>query len=71
MEEKNKKEMFDSMSKDPDNWKGIFYINSKDPRKIVPKKYPLLGWTFNFGHKIMYIGIIVIILIFIAYKIFI
>jgi uncharacterized membrane protein len=37
------------MSKDPENWRGIFYFNKKDSRLIVPKLNPVFGWTFNFG----------------------
>ena len=59
------------MNKNPNNWKGIFYVNSKDPRIIVPKINPSFGWTLNFGHKTTYIGIIVIILIIVAYQVLI
>lgn len=59
---------FDDMSKDPNNWKGIFYVNKKDPRIIVPKLYPLLGWTLNFGNVYAYLGLIVIILIIVFFK---
>jgi len=61
--------MIDSMHKNPDNWKGIFYVNSKDPRIIVPKINPSMGWTINFGHKITYIGIALIIVIIVAYQV--
>lgn len=52
MKKKLEKEIIDAMSKNPDNWKGIFYVNNKDPRIIVPKKNPSFGWTLNFGHKV-------------------
>ena len=38
------------MSKDPANWKGVFYFNKRDSRLIVPKLNPELGWTFNMGN---------------------
>ena len=38
MKKKIEKKIIDSMSKNPNNWKGLFYVNSKDPRIIVPKK---------------------------------
>ncbi len=66
MTKKVEKESLDFMHKNPDNWKGIFYVNSKDPRIIVPKMNPSMGWTLNFGHKRTYIGIALIILIIIA-----
>ena len=68
MKKKVEKEIIDSMSKNPDNWKGVFYVNSKDPRITVPKMNPLFGWTLNFGHKTTYIGIIVIILIIVVFR---
>jgi uncharacterized membrane protein len=41
---------------DPANWKfGIFYYNKKDHRFIVPKRNPIMGWTFNFAHPAGYI----------------
>jgi len=51
MKKKVEKEIIDSNSKNPNNWKGIFYVNSKDPRIIVPKINSSFGWTLNFGHK--------------------
>ena len=71
MKKKVEKENYDSMNKNPNNWKGIFYVNSKDPRIIVPKINPSLGWTLNFGHKTTYLGILVIVLIIIAYQVLI
>lgn len=38
------------MSNDPDNWKGIFYVNRRDPRLVVPKLNPSMGWTLNFAN---------------------
>lgn len=58
--------ILDSMSKNPSNWKGVFYFNRKDPRLIVPKLYPVMGWTFNFASIYSYITIGCIILIIIA-----
>jgi len=66
MKKKVEKEIAGSGSKNPNNWKGVFYVNSKDPRIVVPKINPSLGWTLNFGHKVSYLGIILIILIIIA-----
>ena len=66
MKKKVEKEIAGSGSKYPNNWKGVFYVNSKDPRIVVPKINPSLGWTLNFGHKVSYLGIILIILIIIA-----
>ncbi len=57
------KEFIDSMNKNPNNWKGIFYVNSKDSRVLVPKLNPSMGWTLNFGNKYTYLGLIAIIII--------
>ena len=71
MKEKVEKEIVDSLNKNPDNWKGVFYVNGEDPRIIVPKINPSFGWTLNFGHKITYIGIVIIVLIIVAYQVLI
>lgn len=51
----------------PENWvMGVFYFNSKDFRFILPKRDPMMGWTFNFAHPIAYIVLILFSLIAIA-----
>jgi len=70
MKQKIRKENYDLMSKNPNNWKGIFYVNRKDPRIIVPKINPLLGWTLNFGNVYAYLGLIAIIIIIAAFQYF-
>jgi len=70
MVKKDKKEYYDLMHKNPANWKGMFYVNPKDPRIVVPKLNPSLGWTLNFGNVNAYIGLIVLILIIAAVIIF-
>ena len=71
MKRKDKNENYDLMSKNPNNWRGIFYVNRKDPRIIVPKINPSLGWTLNFGNVYAYVGLIAIILILVAFQFFI
>jgi uncharacterized membrane protein len=35
-----------------DNWTSPgFYFSKRDARWIVPKRNPVLGWTFNLGNK--------------------
>ncbi len=63
MKIKIEKEILDTMRKDPGNWKGPFYYNRKDPGLIVPKIYPLLGWTVNFTSPYAWILFICIVLI--------
>lgn len=70
MKTKLNKEILDSMSNNPDNWKGVFYYNRKDPRLIVPKLYPLMGWTFNFASPYSYMFIVALVLIIIATQFF-
>lgn len=65
MRTKIDKEILDEMHKNPDNWKGVFYFNRKDPRLMVPK-ITLTGWTFNFANPWTYILIVLILLIIIA-----
>ena len=53
--------MKDFQHEDPDNWKwGVFYFNKKDFRFIVPKRNPIMGWTFNFAHPIAFIILLLI-----------
>ncbi len=45
-------------------WKwGIFYFNPADPRIVVPKRIPSLGWTLNFAQPISYAFFVTLILI--------
>ena len=69
---KNKFDQFslDSMGKDPLNWRGPFYFNHKDPRIIVPKINPSLGWTLNFAKIVTYLIIVGFILIMIVWGYF-
>ena len=67
---KQKRESLDSMHQNPDNWKWIFYVNPKDPRMMVPKMNPDMGWTINLGHRSTIIGIILIVLILVGYQVF-
>ena len=71
MNDKAKKENFDIMSKNPNNWKGIFYVSRKDSRIIVPKINPSMGWTLNFGSIYAYLGLVAIILIIITLNLFV
>jgi uncharacterized membrane protein len=56
------KAIFETMSKNPNNWKGNFYFNSKDPRIIVRKINPLMGWSLNWASPYSYAAFICIIL---------
>lgn len=66
MKTKLEKEILDTMSKNPGNWKGIFYFNRKDPRLIVPKLNPSMGWTFNFSSPYTYLFLIALVIIIVA-----
>jgi uncharacterized membrane protein len=66
MSKKLEKELLDAMAKDPGNWRGFIYFNRKDPRIIVPKMIPALGWTFNFASPYAYITLIAVMLIVLA-----
>lgn len=63
---KREDEYLNTMSKDPTNWRGPFYVNRKDPRLVVPKYNPARGYTFNFASPYAYIVIIAVILIMVA-----
>ena len=66
MKKKIDQEILNRMSKNPGNWNGPFYLNQKDPRLIVPKQVPALGWTFNFASPLAYLTLFIVALIVIA-----
>jgi uncharacterized membrane protein len=66
MKTKLEKAILDSMNSNPNNWKGIVYFNPNDPRILVHKINPSMGWTFNFAHPYSYVALISIVLITIA-----
>jgi uncharacterized membrane protein len=70
MKSKLDRAILDSMSTNPNNWKGIFYYNPNDPRLLVRKLNPSMGWTFNYASPYSYITLGCIILITIASFIF-
>ncbi len=48
----------------PENWIwGIVYFNKLDTRLIVRKRHAVMGWTFNFGHPVSYVVLVLILLI--------
>ena len=61
---------YELMHKNPNNWRGIFYVNRKDPRIFVPKANPALGWTMNFGNPYTYVLLVSIVLILTAAALF-
>ena len=60
------KEILNSWSKDPSNWKiGVFYYNKNDKRIFPPKRLAAFGWTVNFANPysiLIMLGIIVFII---------
>ena len=68
MKKKTQKPNYDLMGKNPDNWKGVFYFNRKDPRFTVPKINPALGRTLNFGNPFTYMVILVIVILIITFQ---
>ncbi len=58
-----KKNRIDWISDKLNYWNGGFYSNKKDSRILVPKSYPGIGWTLNWGNsKAIRLFIIVLIL---------
>jgi len=58
------KEILDTMSNNPGNWRGLFYVNRKDSRIFVPKIYPSMGWTLNLANPYAWmagVGIVILI----------
>jgi hypothetical protein len=40
----------DALWRDPKNWKNRQYRCAEDPRLVVPKQIPWLGFTLNWAH---------------------
>ena len=56
-----KESNYDLWHRDPSNWRGgVFYFNRKDPRLMVPKRNPKMGWTLNFGNPLTYLVLLVL-----------
>lgn len=36
--------------RDPSHWRAGIYSCPEDPRLVVPKQRPWMGWTINFAH---------------------
>lgn len=70
MKKKHDPDYLDAMHKNPNNWRGPFYFNRKDPRLTVPKFNPTLGWTFNFASPYAWIVLIALILIIILSQLY-
>jgi uncharacterized membrane protein len=66
MNSKPDKQFLDTVSRDTSYWRGPFYFNRRDPRLMVPKLYPSLGWTLNFANPRSYIAILALILVIIV-----
>jgi uncharacterized membrane protein len=69
MKTKPDNKLLDAMRKNPDNWKWIFYVNRKDPRVIVPKLNPQMGWTLNFGNVWAIVGLVLILAIAVGWSV--
>jgi uncharacterized membrane protein len=66
MKTKPDRQFLNTMSNNPGNWKGPFYFNRRDPRLLVPKLHPSLGWTLNFASPLAYIALVAIIAVIIV-----
>jgi len=63
MKTKLDKAILDSMIQNPNNWNGIFYKNSSDPRVLVPRNKPARGWSFNWASPYSYVSLVLILVI--------
>lgn len=43
-----------------------FYNNPKDPRLIVPKMNPLMGWTVNLAHREVRVALVLMAVLIVA-----
>ena len=57
---------YEDMRTDPANWHlGVVYCCADDPRIVVRNLLPF-GWTWNFGHGSVYLGILMAIVAFLG-----
>lgn len=40
--------------------------NKRDPRLLIPRPFPRVGWTFNFAHPLTWIFLVVLAITLIA-----
>lgn len=69
MRKKSNSSEEEAMHRNPNNWRGSFYVNRKDLRILVPKSNPKMGVTLNFGNPLTYIllaGIFIILVLLLA-----
>ena len=52
----------DELWASPNNW-SLVYRCAKDPRVIVPRRRPWMGWTINFAHPLAWLVLIVMVAI--------
>lgn len=52
----------DELWASPNNW-SLVYRCDKDPRVIVPRRRPWMGWTINFAHPLAWPVLIVMVAI--------
>ena len=55
-------EELDRLWSNPDNWNVVYYC-PEDPRVIVPKRLPSMGWTINFAHPLAIPALLVALLL--------
>lgn len=53
------------------SWRDPFINNKKDPRLMIPRPHPRVGWTLNFGQPLTWIFLIVLVLVVILCAVFI
>ncbi|MDH3534295.1 MAG: hypothetical protein OER87_00925 [Gammaproteobacteria bacterium] len=57
---------YEAMRTDRSNWKlGLVYHCAADPRIVVRQLLPV-GWTWNFGHRLVYPAILIAVFSFLA-----
>jgi len=63
MNEKLNDEFLNQLRRDPGNWYGPFYFNRHDPRLVVPKLNPEMGWTYNFAGRYTWLFLAAVVVI--------
>jgi len=45
------------------DWTDPLINDKKDSRLMIPRPYPQVGWTFNFGQPLTWVFLIVVVLV--------
>jgi len=48
------------------NWSDPIICDKKDKRLLIPRPYPRVGWSFNFGQPLIWVFLLTLIVVIVA-----